>query len=172
MPEEAPVTSAAGVAVGTLYRHFPTKVDLVAAVLSEYTQQMIAGAHRALASVRDEELTPLEALTGFLAEVFRVTAQNAAAKAAAPALEELIALGIADGEVRPDLTVADVYLLVTSAPSGAGQRDVERWAELVLPGITAAAVAMNLPPKKRHRQPLSISRPAIAWPVFVNNLPC
>ncbi|MBT8161715.1 TetR/AcrR family transcriptional regulator [Arthrobacter sp. GN70] len=111
------IASAAGVAVGTLYRHFPTKVDLVAAVLSEYTEQMIAEAHRALARAQDEELTPLEALAGFLLEVIRVTAQNAAAKAAAPALgasinideseaakalEKLIALGITTGEVRPD----------------------------------------------------------------------
>ncbi|OXS78858.1 TetR/AcrR family transcriptional regulator [Kocuria marina] len=154
------IASAGGVAVGTLYRHFPTKVDLVAAVLSEYTERMITGAHHALALARDEELTPLQALAGFLVEVFRVTAQNAAAKAAAPALgasinideseaakalEDLIALGIASGEVRPDLTVADVYLLVTSTPGGASQRDIGRWSELVLPSITAAAAAMNLP---------------------------
>ena len=153
------IASAAGVAVGTLYRHFPTKVDLVAAVLSEYTEQMIAGARRSLAQAQNEELTPLQALASFLTEVFRVTAQNAAAKAAAPALgatvstdesdaakslEDLIALGISSGDVRPDLTVADVYLLVTSTPAGSSHRDTDRWIQLVLPSITAAATSMSL----------------------------
>lgn len=157
------IAGVAGVAVGTLYRHFPTKVDLVAAVLSEYTEQMIAGAHRALARAHSGELTPLDALTGFLSEVIRVTAQNAAAKAAAPALgasitideseaakalQDLIGLGITAGEVRSDLTVADVYLLVTCAPSGGHPRDIERWTALVLPGITASAAAIRL-----HREP-------------------
>ena len=157
------IASEAGVAVGTLYRHFPTKVDLVAAVLSEYADQMTAGARHALARAQSGEVTPLEALADYLFEVIRATAQNAAAKAAAPALgatinideseaakhlSDLIGLGINSGEVRTDLTVTDVYLLVTGSPSGAVQHDAERWAELVLPCISATAAAMNI-----HREP-------------------
>lgn len=52
------IAGAAGVAVGTLYRHFPTKTDPVAAVL----------------------------IIEFLREALRVSSMNEAAKAAAPAL--------------------------------------------------------------------------------------
>lgn len=34
------IAGTAGFAVGTLYRHFPTKTDLVGAVLTEYVEQM------------------------------------------------------------------------------------------------------------------------------------
>lgn len=115
-------------------------------------------------------MSPLEALADYLSKVVRATAQNAAAKAAAPAvgatinideseaaknLADLIRLGIDSGEVRPDLTVADVYLLVTSTPFGVGQRNAERWAELVLPCITAAAAAMN----SHHEPPTTAAKP-------------
>ena len=42
------IAAAAGVAVGTLYRHFPTKTDLVAAVVAEYVEQVAADADAAL----------------------------------------------------------------------------------------------------------------------------
>ena len=33
------IAAAAGVAVGTLYRHFPTKTDLVASVMAAYLER-------------------------------------------------------------------------------------------------------------------------------------
>ncbi|MFC9351769.1 MULTISPECIES: TetR/AcrR family transcriptional regulator [Terrabacteria group] len=42
------IASTAGVAVGTLYRHFPTKTDLVGAVLAGYVEQITVEAESAL----------------------------------------------------------------------------------------------------------------------------
>ena len=152
------IASAAGVAVGTLYRHFPTKTDLVAAVIAEYTRQMTEAAEAALARARNGG-RPLGELVGFLREVIRVSAMNEAVKSAAPALgtasvgddtraaaalSELIALGIDAGTVRSDLTVADVYTLVLAAPLDQPESIRERWAQLVLPCLTAAAATIDL----------------------------
>lgn len=154
------IAAEAGVAVGTLYRHFPTKVDLVAAVLVQYTQQMTDEAVRALERARSGAVSPLAALVAFLIEVVRVSAQNAAAKAAAPALgaavevdgtdaaaalAQLIELGVNDGTVRSDLIVADVYLLVSSAPLDGTEAARTRWTELVLPCLTTESAAITVP---------------------------
>ncbi|MFK4728772.1 helix-turn-helix domain-containing protein [Agromyces mediolanus] len=152
------IASAAGVAVGTLYRHFPTKTDLVAAVIAEYTQQMTIAAEAALDRARKTG-HPLRELADFLREVIRVSAMNEAVKSAAPALgaapvgddtraaaalSELIALGIDAGTVRHDLTVADIYTLVLAAPLDQPDAVRERWAQLVLPCLTAFAATIDL----------------------------
>ncbi|MEV8214239.1 helix-turn-helix domain-containing protein [Leifsonia sp. NPDC077715] len=152
------IAAAAGVAVGTLYRHFPTKTDLVAAVVAEYTEQLTVEAQAALARAKSQG-RPLHELTRFLLEVIRVSAMNEAVKSAAPALgtasvgddtraaaalSELIALGIDAGTVRSDLTVDDIYALVLAAPLDQPDAVRQRWAQLVLPGLTAIAATIDL----------------------------
>ncbi|MHC6594051.1 TetR/AcrR family transcriptional regulator [Arthrobacter sp. C152] len=163
------IAATAGVAVGTLYRHFPTKTDLVAAVLSEYVEQITAEAESALAYARTGEETPLAVIVSFLREVVRISALNAAAKSAAPglgaaagtdesraaaALSDLIGMGIAAGQVREDLTVADIYLIISAAPLDQPAPVRDRWAALVLPCLTAdaerhfSAAAAGAPPRR------------------------
>ncbi|MFF2245951.1 TetR/AcrR family transcriptional regulator [Arthrobacter sp. NPDC058130] len=152
------IAAAAGVAVGTLYRHFPTKTDLVGAVLAEYIEQITTEAEAALERVRGGA-SPLTVIVVFLHEVIRISAINKAAKSAAPALgaaanvdetraaaalSELIDLGVAAGQIRPDLTVADIYVLISAAPLDQPEPVRERWAGLVLPCLTADAAHINL----------------------------
>jgi AcrR family transcriptional regulator len=145
------IAAAAGVAVGTLYRHFPTKTDLVAAVISEHLEQMADAAEasyaRTLAGAR-----PVDELTAFLAHVIEAAATNRAVKAAAQtlgashdqapahrarrALGQLIAAAQADGAVTTDLTVDDIYLLVMTAPVEQPAPARRRWLSLLLTGIT------------------------------------
>jgi AcrR family transcriptional regulator len=148
------IAGTAGVAVGTLYRHFPTKTDLVGAVLAEYVEQITVEAESARDHAREGGGSPLAVLVSFLREVIRISALNAAAKSAAPALgaaadidetraaaalSELIDMGIAAGQVRRDLSVTDIYMLISAAPLDQPEPVRERWAALVLPCLTVEA---------------------------------
>ncbi|MFF2300327.1 TetR/AcrR family transcriptional regulator [Arthrobacter sp. NPDC058127] len=152
------IAATAGVAVGTLYRHFPTKTDLVGAVLAEYVEQITNEAEAALDRARSGA-SPLGVIVEFLHEVIRISAINEAAKSAAPALgaaadldesraasalAELIEKGIAAGQIRQDLTVADIYILISAAPLDQEEPVRERWAALVLPCLTADAARIDL----------------------------
>ena len=146
------IAASAGVAVGTLYRHFPTKTDLVSAVIAEYVEDVAQHAEaaraRAVAGAR-----PVDELTAFLAYVVEASASDHAVKIAAQtlgaqstnqagedratsALAELIQAAQSDGHIRPDVTVDDLYLLFTSAPTDREPAARARWLTLVLHGLT------------------------------------
>ncbi|MBB5783359.1 TetR/AcrR family transcriptional regulator [Nonomuraea jabiensis] len=149
------IAAAAGVAVGTLYRHFPTKTDLLAAVIAEYTAQVAADAEAARDRVT-AGARALDEIKAFLARVVEASATNHAVKAAArtlgadtgagtdeyraeAALAALIQTAQADGDVHPDVTVDDIYLLFSTAPTDQPQVIRTRWLTLVLPGLTTSA---------------------------------
>ncbi len=146
------IAAAAGVAVGTLYRHFPTKTDLVAAVVAEYVEQVADDAGAALKRATSGARA-LDELSAFLERVVEASASDHAVKAAAhalgatpgdpdaehragAALADLIHAAQADGDVHPDVTVADLYLLFTTAPTDRPAEDRARWLQLALRAIT------------------------------------
>ncbi|MGW0506673.1 TetR/AcrR family transcriptional regulator [Micromonospora sp. NPDC003241] len=146
------ISAAAGVAVGTLYRHFPNKADLVAAVIAEYTGQVADDAEAACHRVASGA-PALHEITTFLTNVVEASATNHAVKAAAHALgaypagtdaEErastalfnLIKSGQTEGDIHPDITVDDIYLLVSTAPTDQPPATRTRWLTLILPGLT------------------------------------
>ena len=59
----------AGVAIGTLYRHFPTRLDLLMAALEPRLQEFLDGAKKAL-----EIDDPWEGFVYYLENLFRVQA--------------------------------------------------------------------------------------------------
>lgn len=146
------IAHAAGVAVGTLYRHFPTKTDLVAAVIAEDVAAIADDAEACLARSRKGS-HPVDEVVGFLTRVAEATARSHAVKAAAAglglqghgertdearagaALGHLIRSAQDDGDMRPDITVDDIYLLMATAPT-AQPGQINRWLDLILPGIT------------------------------------
>ena len=145
------IATAAGVAVGTLYRHYPTKTDLVSAVLSEFSSRLVEGvveAGRTLSAPGDAMTRIVELLSAFVHEA----ATNQAIKEAArvldaayltPALEArgqeavqvLIDAAIADGDVRPGITADDILILMLSAPGALPKPARDRWIELVVAGM-------------------------------------
>ncbi|MFD9868279.1 TetR/AcrR family transcriptional regulator [Streptomyces niveus] len=150
------IAAAAGVAVGTLYRHFPTKTDLVAAVVTEYVARVADDAETAFARVADGTGRALDELTAFLGFVVEQSATDRAVKAAAQtlgaepgnradedragsAVADLIRAGQADGDVHPDVTVNDIYLLFSTAPTDQPPTARARWLTLVTPGLTTQA---------------------------------
>ena len=150
------IAAAAGVAVGTLYRHFPTKIDLVAAVVGEFVAQVADAAEAAMGRVVEGGRPPFGELAGLLREIVLATADNRAVKAAAGAmnadaedegdmqragraLQFLIDSARTDATVRADLSIDDFYLLVSGVPADQPPAVLHRWAELTLFGIAGPA---------------------------------
>jgi len=148
------IATEAGVAVGTLYRHFPTKADLVSAVVDEFVDAVADDAEACAAKVAAGASAAAE-LGHFLRRVVDTAAANNAAKAAVQTVGEsasstrqdseqravdaiaaLLQHGQSGGDLHPDITVADIYLLFASAPTDRPRTDRHRWVSLVLQGLS------------------------------------
>ena len=147
------VARAAGVGVGTVYRHFPTKEALVSELVRRKFTGFIAHAHAAL-----EEPEPWEAFAGLLRANAEVMAKDAAVREvllrapnswtfAVAERDELRGLGDRlvrraqeAGALRQDFTVDDIPMLMCGVSStmraGAGF-DWRRHLELILDGLRA-----------------------------------
>ncbi|MEU8201425.1 helix-turn-helix domain-containing protein [Streptosporangium sp. NPDC049046] len=148
------IASAAGFAVGTLYKHFPTKTDLVAAVVAASISAVADDAEAALRRA-DDGSPALEEITGFLTRLVDAAAHDHAVKAAARtlgatdpaarqdevratrALGELIHAARAKGDLRGDFTVDDLYLLFSTAPTDQPEPVRARWLALLLTGLAS-----------------------------------
>jgi AcrR family transcriptional regulator len=115
----------ADVAIGTLYRHFPTRMDLLLAALEPRLQEFLDGAGKALA-IDD----PWEGFVYYLENLFRVQAGdrgfNDFLSRRFPGnadterihdqmcrqIEDVLARAQEAGEARPDITQADIVNLI------------------------------------------------------------
>jgi AcrR family transcriptional regulator len=146
------IAEAASVAVGTLYRHFPDKTALVAAVLAEHMAELARYTEEAAAQVAAGAEAMAE-LRGLIFAVLETAARDAALKAAARrfgadyaeqagmartaiALQSLLDDAKADGELHPDITIDDFAMLLATAPLDEPAPIRERWLTLLLPGLT------------------------------------
>ena len=117
----------AGVAIGTLYRHFPTRLDLLMAAFRPRLQEFLDGAVQSL-----EIDDPWEGFVSYLENLFRVQAgdrgfndflsrrftDNADTERIhdemCRQIETVLVRGQDAGEVRPDITQADIVNLIWS----------------------------------------------------------
>lgn len=151
------IAKAAGVAVGTLYRHFPTKTDLVTAIITERIEQIGTRIEGALKRVLAGKTQASDEVLGFMGQMLETAASDHALKTAAlalhfdtwhsdmacppavtraiSALERLVALGRESGSLRPDLDSSDLMLLASTGPFDYPPHARERWLELVRPGL-------------------------------------
>ena len=146
------IARAAGVAVGTLYRHFPNKTDLLAAVVNEYVEALADDAQDAWARVEAGGSDAAQELLGFLERALEMISRSHAAKTVAralgaeveyvepetratEALGRLIEVGRASGRLRSDLTVSDLYILMVFYPGDGSPEVRRRWLELIHPGL-------------------------------------
>ena len=150
------VARRAGVGIGTVFRHFPTKNDLVEAVLvrhfarlTERAQQLAGSAQpgQALRSVIREMIQTgpvkitLASLAAGPAGVIPPGAQ-AASRELRGAVEAVLRRAQDAGQARPDVTIDEVYLLVRSLAQESAATSVppptlRRAADIILAGLTA-----------------------------------
>lgn len=143
------IAAAAGAGVGSIYRQFPSKRELLAALVVERLEDAEARAQQALAG-SDGPSVALTAMLWALAE--RQAADDVLGEAMAtvsehPAvldaferttasLELLLAAARAEGRLRPDATTLDLRL-VFAATRAAGQLEPGAWRRMLELGIDA-----------------------------------
>lgn len=161
------VARAAGVGVGTVYRHFPTKEDLLEALMARRFDRLTARAAEAVAEVAEGD--PWEAFRDFilfsaelqsndraLSEAMAARSERMACCAEdsglIPELEKLVEAAKLSGGLRADFEIPDIPAMVCSigAVSIASlERPGLRWQRLVaiwLDGVRADAATEPLPP--------------------------
>jgi len=149
----------AGVAVGTLYRHFPAKEDLVAAVVEDSLAQMASLTEGALAAVHagappgpaigqlfreiaerhatDQAFKSAAGRLDVDAEIATAPAGSAIARSVA-AITELLQRAQLAEQIRADLTLADLGVLLAAVPGpGVAAEQRARFVDIVIAGLAA-----------------------------------
>jgi AcrR family transcriptional regulator len=154
------IAGQAEVAIGTLYRHFPTRASLVEAATREGLAGLVSEADRLAAANGD----PLEALSLWMTHAVRHfstfrglvgilaasmydegTPSHAACSAMHHAGAQLLGAAQAAGRVRPDLTADELFELLSAAAwvresGGPGRDHGPRFLQLALEGIVSRNV--------------------------------
>lgn len=163
------IAQRAGVAKGTVFRHFPTKEDLLAAIMLQMLDQLIGTAHRLLATddagaaLREFMTSGVEVLAAdraFCEVIGRPSLHLPQVRDAIDnlcvAAEALTARAREQGAVRGDITGTDIVLLLggihqTAAPLLTTQPQAwRRYLELALDSLCAHHTrALPHPPPQR-----------------------
>ncbi|MDB5040459.1 MAG: TetR family transcriptional regulator [Candidatus Eremiobacteraeota bacterium] len=144
------VAAAAGVGVGTLYRHFPTKTDLLHALYAERLAEFAAKAERYVSDPPWDRLAALvsamiEAQSTDLALAEAPTCEVADTRpelatvriAFQRGLERLMAAAVASGDLRPDITQRDIVTLCFNRHLVGNPGGWQTYASIVLAGLRA-----------------------------------
>jgi AcrR family transcriptional regulator len=157
------IARRAGVGVGTVYRHFPTKQALLIALVMDAFDRVAAEARRAL-----EDPDPWHGLTGLLwyaaenlaadralseamASDFEFPgAESAAQVSLRDSVEKLMRRAQATGDLRADAVIDDVPMLMCGVGMGRikEHRCAEAWRRhlaIVIDGLRASSASDCLP---------------------------
>jgi len=147
------IAKKAGVGVGTLYRHFPQRSDLIVAVFRKEVDACAAAA-----ATMSEQYEPGEALERWLNRFIRFVAAKRGLSAAlhsgdpayeplpaylmehlAPAAAALLEAAVAAGKARSDVAASDLLMAIAHlcAPDGKGGITAEsrRMVSLLIDGV-------------------------------------
>lgn len=144
------IAARAGVGMGSLYRRYPSKVDLMRAICTTSMERAMAEADTALA----EEPDGWSALVRYmrrcvdlrvgslarLAGTFPATEEMfALAERGHKAIDEIVGRARTEGTLRADVTSADIVLTISDMSALPGGPYRHRWLALVLDGLRAPA---------------------------------
>jgi AcrR family transcriptional regulator len=160
------IARTAGVGVGTVYRHFPTKGDLIGALVGDRFQRLAERTEEALAQddpweafcdlmrysaeyqVRDRGLSE------FLSSQPQLGQHEAVESGLADLTAQLIANAQAAGGMRRDAVIEDVPTLIcglgavtAGAAGNMPELNWERYVEIMLDGLRAPGVNKLPPPR-------------------------
>jgi AcrR family transcriptional regulator len=163
------IAARAGVGLGTVYRHFPQRSDLVAAV---FRREVDACAAAAAKLGREHE--PGEALERWLHRYTSFVATKRGLAAAlhsgdpafdglpayfkqhlGPALQSLLDAAMSAGEIRSDVEPGDLLRAVSSLCQPVGEERAgqsQRMLALLIDGLRYGARAPAVAPRGRRRQ--------------------
>jgi len=143
------IAAAVGAGVGSVYRQFRSKTDLLAALVVERLADIEAEAEAALASTESawSALTGLlwalaerQAADDVLGEAMATVSEHAAVQQALAsttlALEQLLVAARTEGRLRPDATTLDLRLLFAGTRA-ATQLQPDAWRRMLELGIDA-----------------------------------
>ena len=151
------IAKQAGVGVGTLYRHFPNRLDIVEAVYQDDVEELVRAAERA-----SEELEPWEAVEAFfeafvryaktkqalLSELHVAFEKNPEMRSRMHeridyAFDLVVERAKGAGVVRADVTGSDLTQLVSPICTKASipEEQMRRLISMILDGLSATASA-------------------------------
>jgi AcrR family transcriptional regulator len=151
------IAAQAGVGVGTLYRHFPKRIDLVEAVYRNDVDELVATAERGAASLEPWEALEawLEAYIAyarskrtFLNELHEAFDKNPELRVASreritDALDAVLSRAQGAGTARDDIDGSDLMQLVTAMCTSAtlSEGQGERLLAVILDGLRPPSVS-------------------------------
>lgn len=156
------IAAAAEVAVGTLYRHFPAKQDLIEGIVTDLAEALGRSLGSALNRVEEGTSSAVDELIALLRHVVidmrqeRLLRFALAGVAENPlreiqqlgrsAVERLVAAAQRAGSLYPDITTDDVVLLLSTSPADTmSEGEQLRWLTLARRALTPDPA-----PERRH----------------------
>jgi len=160
------IAADAGVGVGTLYRHYPSREVLLAALTHRSFRMVLGAAQRAA----DTDKTAIESIRRFLDDTIQHGAELVLPMLGGPrpvdqatlalraevhgTLDEILRRGRVDGTIRPDLTALDIVMfaamIAQPLPIAAHwKQTAQRQAAIFLDGLALLTEA-PLPNRRGH----------------------
>ncbi len=168
----AEIAARAGIGKGTVFRHFPTKDDLLAAIVAAAVDELVTEGERlathddAAAALREflhagaalnaHNRTLVDALAHARAD--RYPKIQAQVERLVSVAEQLAVRARRAGAVHPDVRGLDIVMLTcgihhASAPLAAEEPDAwERYVDIVFTGLRALPADRNAAPAKGFRE--------------------